>query len=102
MITRMATQRGPSIGIYKLAMKSGSDNFRESSIFDVMKSLRFRGLSVSIYEPTVSSDYFQDYPLVNNLKEFKDSCDIIVANRWDPELDDCKDKVYCRDIFKRD
>ena len=102
MITRMAVQRGPYIGIFKLAMKSGSDNFRESSIFDVMKSLRFRGFSISIYEPAVTSNYYLDYPVIKDLQEFKDSCDVIVANRWDSNLEDCRDKVYCRDVFRRD
>jgi len=102
MVTDMAKRRGSSIGVYKLAMKSSSDNFRESSIIDVMKTLRLRGFSISVYEPTISTDSYLVYPVIKDIQEFKDSCDVIIANRWDDVLDDCRDKVYCRDVFRRD
>ncbi len=102
MVTEMAKRRGSSIGVYKLAMKSSSDNFRESSIIDVMNALRQRGFSVSVYEPTISTDSYLVYPVIKDVQEFKDSSDVIIANRWDDVLDDCTDKVYCRDVFRRD
>ncbi len=102
MVTEMAMKRGSSIGVFKLAMKSSSDNFRESSIIDVMKTLRLRGFSISVYEPSISGDSYLVYPVIKDLQEFKDSCDVIIANRWDRELDDCMEKIYCRDIFGRD
>lgn len=87
------------VGVYRLAMKEGSDNFRESSIQSVMEQLRAKGVEVIIYEPSLKDNQYDGYSVVEDSRQFKARADVIITNRYSDELEDVKDKVYTRDIY---
>ncbi|MBR3316611.1 MAG: nucleotide sugar dehydrogenase [Atopobiaceae bacterium] len=92
----------PLVGVYRLTMKSGSDNYRASSIQGIMRRIKNRGIPVLVYEPTLDARKFFDSEVTHDLAEFKRRCAVILANRWNDELEDVSRKVYTRDLFRRD
>ena len=100
-ITDMILARKPKIvGVYRLTMKSGSDNFRASAIRDIMCKIANKGIEIQIYEPTLKEDNFEGYNVEHDLDKFKNTSDVIIANRLDEEIEDEMSKVYTRDIFR--
>lgn len=99
---QIAEKRPGVVGIYRLTMKSGSDNFRQSSIQGVMNRLSTKGIEIVVYEPVLKEDVFQGWQVIGDLEQFKQVCDVIIANRFAPEIADVFDKVYTRDLYFRD
>ena len=90
------------IGIYRLTMKIGADNFRESAIKGILEEIRKQGFKIIIYEPMINTDSYEGFEVEKNFNVFIKECDIILANRLDSKLDKAKEKVYTRDIYRKD
>jgi len=102
-IADMIIKQNPkTVGIYRLTMKTGSDNFRESAILDIMKIIKGNGIEVVIYEPALEEEYFYHSKVIKDLQEFKMISDLIIANRISKEIEDVEEKVYTRDLFNRE
>lgn len=102
-IANMIAKGNPKVvGIYRLTMKAGSDNFRSSAVHDIMEKIRAKGIEVIVYEPVLNQEIFNGYKVVNDLAEFKAQADVIVSNRMSSELADAAEKIYSRDLFNRD
>ncbi|MBR3628305.1 MAG: nucleotide sugar dehydrogenase [Elusimicrobia bacterium] len=99
---QILSKKPKSVGIYRLTMKSGSDNFRQSAIQGIIKRLKSKNVEVYIYEPTIKEKIFLDNVVIKNINTFKEMSDVIVANRYNAELNDVKEKVYTRDLYFRD
>lgn len=99
---QIVLKKPKTVGIYRLTMKAGSDNFRDSSIQGIMKRIKAKGIEVLVYEPALRDEYFFGSRVVKDLSVFKEACDVIVANRASPELEDAKNKLFTRDIFGSD
>ena len=100
--SEILNRKPQTVGVYRLTMKTGSDNFRQSAIFGVIERLKKAGVDIVVYEPTVKTAEYMGMRIENNFEEFSKTSDVIVANRLDEKLAGVRDKVYTRDIFSRD
>ncbi|MFA7412660.1 MAG: UDP binding domain-containing protein, partial [Tissierellaceae bacterium] len=102
-IADMIVKRNPKVvGIYRLTMKTGSDNFRQSAIQGVMKRIKAKGIEVVVYEPVLEKDHFYNSRVIKDIEEFKKISDVIVVNRTDETMKDVEDKIYTRDLYSKD
>lgn len=99
IVEQILRKQPKTVGVYRLIMKSGSDNFRSSAIQSIISKLSEHNINIMIYEPTYKGETFSDYPVVSDLNKFKDKCDLIISNRMDLGLMDVESKVYTRDVF---
>lgn len=98
---KLKTATKKVVGVYRLTMKANSDNFRESSVQGIMKRLKEKGIEIVIYEPTLKNrTVFEGYKIFNDFNVFTEMCGVIIANRYNEELDEIRDKVYTRDIYQ--
>lgn len=102
VLSKIKSKKKPVVGVYLMAMKYGSDNSRSSPIEDIINNLKKKNIEILIFDPSIENEFFLECPIVRHLQDFKEKADIIIANRWDDILDDVKEKVYTRDLFKRD
>lgn len=102
IVDKVASFNPKVVGVYRLTMKANSDNFRESAVWDIMKKLSDKGIKIVIFEPIIKEDHYNDIPVINDMKVFKNTCDVIIANRYNADLEDVMDKVYTTDIYFRD
>lgn len=102
VLRRLEGIENPTVGIYRLTMKTGSDNYRQSAIQGVMKRIKSRGVPVVVYEPTFAGTEFYGSEVTSDFESFKERCDVILANRWSEELSDLSDKLYTHDMYHRD
>jgi UDPglucose 6-dehydrogenase len=102
ILNHMLEHKDEVIGVYRLSMKKKADNYRNSAMVDVLKLCKSYQLNIIIYEPQIVESTFMGYTIVNDLERFKQASEWIIANRWDDEIKDCKDKVYTRDCFEND
>ena len=102
ILSKIKSKKKPVVGVYLMAMKYGSDNSRSSPIEGIINNLKKKNIEIQIFDPSIENKFFLECPIVRDLQDFKERADIIIANRWDGILDDVKEKVYTRDLFKRD
>lgn len=102
ILSKLDLKNSPVVGIYRLVMKEGSDNFRASAIQGVMKRLKAKGIEIVVYEPVLQEAHFYNSRVIENLEEFKTVSNLIVANRLAEEIKDVEGKIYTRDLFESD